>query len=78
MELYREYHEGNKKASVNRIRNPHNSYFDKWEVSMYVNESLIQKTLSNSAEDAKHLAEDFVKGHGAGGPTLLSENIVNG
>ena len=78
MELYREYHEGNKKAAVNRIRNLHNSYFDKWEVSMYVNESLIQKTLSNSAEDAKHLAEDFVKGQGSGGPTLLSENIVNG
>jgi hypothetical protein len=78
MQLYSEFHEGDKKASVSRIRNPHNSYFDKWEVCMYVNGNLIQKTLSNSEQDAEHLAEDFVKGQGAGGPTLLSENIVNG
>ena len=79
MELYSEYHEGDRKASVTLIRTSEwQPQFNKWEVAMYVQSKPIQRTICNSQYEAEQMAEDFCRGHGTSGPTLLNEHIVNG
>ena len=78
MEIYSEYHEGDRKATVTRIQRGWDRTFDVWEVAMYVQGKPIQRTTIHSEPDAEQIAEDFVKGYGSSGPTLLSEHVSNG
>ena len=78
MELYTEYHEGDRKASVTYIRQSEwDRQFDKWEVAMYVQGKPIQRSTCKSQYDAEKMAEDFCQGFGTAGPTLLNEHISN-
>jgi hypothetical protein len=78
MEIYSEYYEGDRKATVTRLKRSYNSTFDVWEVAMYINDKPIQRTTLRSEVDAEDLAEDFVRGGGTSAPTLLNEHISNG
>jgi len=79
MEIYSEYMEGDRKATVTRIkRSDWDRQFDVWEVAMYVQGKPIQRSTVRSESDAEQIAEDFVQGLGSGGPTLLNEVISNG
>ena len=79
MELYSEYHEGERKASVTLIRTSEwQPQFNKWEVAMYVQGKPIQRTTLKSESAAENLAEDFVRGGSGSAPTLLNEHISNG
>jgi hypothetical protein len=77
MEIYSEYYEGDRKATVTRLKRSYNSTFDVWEVAMYIGNKPIQRTTLRNETDAENLAEDFVKGCGSA-PTLLNEHISNG
>lgn len=79
MEIYSEYVEGDRKATVTRIRRSDwDRTFDVWEVAMYVNGRPLQRSTSHSEVEAETVAEDFVKGYGTYSPTLLNEQISNG
>lgn len=78
MELYSEYFEGDRKATVTRIRRSWNAQFDVWEVAMYIKDRVIQRSTLNSEHSAESLAEDFIRGGTGSGPTLLNESISNG
>ena len=77
MEIYSEYHEGDRKATVTKLKRHWDDRFTVWEVALYVQGKPIQRTTLHSEPDAEQLAEDFVKGYGSA-PTLLSEHISNG
>lgn len=79
MEIYSEYFEGDRKATVTKLRRSEwTSALDVWEVAMYINDKPIQRTTLRSETDAEDLAEDFVRGGGTSAPTLLNEHISNG
>ena len=79
MEIYSEYMEGDRKATVTRLkRSDWQREFDLFEVALYVQGKPIQRTTVRSEPDAENLAEDFVRGGCAGAPTLLNEHISNG
>ena len=78
MEIYSEYYEGDRKATVTRLRTSLDRRWDVWEVAMYINGKPIQRTTCRQEFDAEQLAEDFVKGFGSNAPTLLNEHISNG
>ena len=79
MEIYSEYMEGDRKATVTRLkRSDWQREFDVFEVALYVQGKPIQRTTVRSEPDAENLAEDFVRGGCAGAPTLLNEHISNG
>lgn len=79
MEIYSEYYEGDRKATVTRIkRSEWQRSFDVYEVAMYVQNKPIQRSTLNNEVDAENLAEDFVRGGSGSAPTLLNEHISNG
>jgi hypothetical protein len=79
MQLYSEYHEGDRRATVTYIRQSEWAReLDKWEVAFYVNGKPIQRTTCRSQFDAEQIAEDFCQGFGTAGPSLLNEHISNG
>lgn len=77
MEIYREYMNGDRKASVTRIQRSWDRRFDVYEVAMYVNGTAIQRATLSDEPQADNLAEDFVNGSNTG-PSLLNEHISNG
>ena len=77
MEIYSEYYEGDRKATVTKLQRHWNDHFTVWEVAMYVQGKPIQRATLKSEADAEHMAEDFVRG-GSSAPTLLNEHISNG
>ena len=78
MEIYSEYYDGDRKATVTKLKRSLDPRFDVWEVAMYVGNKAIQRTTMNNEFDAENLAEDFVKGGSTSAPTLLNEHISNG
>ena len=78
MELYSEYHNGDRKATITHLRRSWDSTFDVWEVAMYIGNRVIQRSTLKSSYDADTLVEDFINGGGTNGPTLLNESISNG
>jgi len=79
MEIYSEYNEGDRKATVTRLRRSEwAGELDVWEVALYVQGKPIQRTTCRSEPDAENLAEDFVQGGCSSAPTLLNEHISNG
>ena len=77
MEIYSEYLNGDRKATVALINRHWDSRYNMWEVTMYVNDRVYQRTTLTSESSAENLAEDFVHGSNSG-PTLLNEHISNG
>lgn len=78
MEIYSEYHEGDRKATITRLRRNWDPRMDAWEVALYVRDRVIQRATLTSEQSAENLAEDFVRGEVGSGPTLLNEDISNG
>lgn len=78
MEIYSEYYEGDRKATVTRLKRSLDPQFDVWEVAMYIGNKPIQRTTVRSEPDAENMAEDFVRGGDTSAPTLLNEHISNG
>ena len=78
MELYSEYHNGDRKATVTHLKRSWDSRFDVWEVAMYVGNKVVQRSTLNAQTSAETLAEDFINGGNTSGPTLLNESISNG
>lgn len=78
MEIYSEYYEGDRKATVTRLRRSWDARFDAWEVTMYIKERVIQRSTLNDEQSAENLAEDFIRGGTTSGPTLLNEHVSNG
>lgn len=78
MEIYSEYYEGDRKATVTRLKRSLDPSFDVWEVAMYIGNKPIQRTTVRSEPDAENIAEDFVRSGTSSAPTLLNEHISNG
>ena len=78
MEVYSEYHNGDRKATVTHLRRSLDPRFDVWEVAMYLGNRVIQRSTLDSHSSAENLAEDFINGGGTNGPTLLNESVSNG
>ena len=79
MQIYSEFVEGDRKATVTRLkRSDWQREFDVWEVAMTINGRPLQRSTVRSEVEAETIAEDFVKGYGTYSPTLLNENISNG
>lgn len=79
MEIYSEMIEGDRKASLSRLkRSEWSSDFDVWEVAMFIGGRPIQRTTCRTQHEAQRVAEDFCNGHGTSGPSLLNECITNG
>ena len=78
MEIYSEYHEGDRRATVTRMQRGFDRTFDVWEVALYVQGKPIQRTTCHNESNAEQIAEDFVQGLGRSAPTLLNEHISNG
>lgn len=66
--LYSEYFNGSKKAVVSKSN-------EMWEVSMYMDNRILQKTLVSSEQHAETIAEDFINADAFTSPTLLNENL---
>lgn len=78
MEIYSEYMNGDRKATVCLINRHGDPRLKMWEVTLYIKDRVIQKTTSVDEITAENLAEDFVQGTSSGGVTFLSERIING
>ena len=76
MEVYSEYHNGDRKATVTHLRRSLDPSFDVWEVTLYVKDRVIQRTTCRNEPEAENLAESFVQG-GDGNQVLLNE-VING
>ena len=77
MDIYSEYQEGDRKATVTRLHRSWDKKFDIWEVALYIQGKPIQRSTCQTDYEAEQLAEDFVKGSGGTSPTLLNEYISN-
>ena len=69
MEIYSEYHEGDRRATVTRIQRGFDRTFDVWEVALYVQGKPIQRVNCQSQADAEQMAESFVN---SSTPTLYN------
>jgi hypothetical protein len=72
-DLYSEYYNGDRKATVTLIRTSWDKSFDKWEVTMYINERVIERRTISSESLAENIAEDFVNS-GYDNRSLLNES----
>lgn len=79
MEIYSEYMDGDRKATVTRLkRSDWAREFDVWEVAMYIGNKPIQRTTVPREDAAEQIAEDFVQSGNTSAPSLLNEHIING
>lgn len=68
-----EYFNGKKKAIVSK--KDANAQGNLWEVSMYIDDRIVQKTIARTEEHAEIIAEDFINADTFVSPTLLNENL---
>lgn len=68
-----EYFNGKKKAIVSK--KDANVQGNLWEVSMYIDDRIVQKTVARTEEHAEIIAEDFINADTFVSPTLLNENL---
>ena len=74
--IYSEYVNLNKKATVTKMQNyGFDQKFQKWEVTLYIEGRMIQKITTHNEERAENIAEDFVQDEGGGASSLLSEYV---
>ena len=72
MEIYSEFYNGDRKATVTLINRSWDPKFNVWEVAMYQNHKILERRTMESEHAAENLAEDFVNG-ASGGSVLLNE-----
>lgn len=77
MEIYSEYYGDGRKATVTRLRRSLDPAFDVWEVSLYIENRVVQRTTCNNEPEAVSIAESYTQG-GDGNQVLLNEVINNG
>jgi hypothetical protein len=76
MNIYSEYVNLNKKATVSKMQNiGYDPMFQKWEVTLFIEDRMIQKITTHSEEKAENIAEDFVQNENGGASSLLSEYV---
>ena len=73
MTNYSEFYNGDRKAIVALINTHWDKSFIKWEVTMYINDRIIEKRTISSENMAENIAEDFVNG-GNDSRSLLNES----
>ncbi len=73
MNTYSEYYNGDRKATVTLIASHWDKSFNKWEVTMYINERVIERRTISSENLAENIAEDFVES-GYDNRSLLNES----
>lgn len=76
MEIYSEYYGTGRKATVTRLRRTLDPQFDVWEVALYVENRIVQRTTMRMENEAEDFAESWCQG-GDGNQILLNE-VVNG
>ena len=76
MEIYSEYYGTGRKATVTRLRRGIDRQFDVWEVALYIENKVIQRTTIRSENEAEDFAESWCQG-GDGNQILLNE-VING
>jgi hypothetical protein len=76
MNIYSEYVNSNKKATVTKMKlEGYDTNFQKWEVTLFIDGRMIQKITTHNEERAENIAEDFVQNEGGGASSLLSEYV---
>jgi hypothetical protein len=76
MNIYSEYVNLNKKATVTKMPNiGYDPRFQKWEVTLFIEGRMIQKITTHNEENAEQIAEDFVQNENGGASSLLSEYV---
>jgi hypothetical protein len=76
MEIYSEYHGDGRTATVTRLSRGLDRQFDVWEVALYVEKKVVQRTTIRTENEAEDFAESWCRG-GDGNQILLNE-VVNG
>ena len=77
-DIYSEYYNGDRKATVTLLSRSWDPRMNVWEVAMYINNRVIQRTTLSDEPSAENLAEDFINGGQSNGPSLLNEHVSNG
>ena len=74
--MHSEYYNGNKKALVNKMTSTNiDENRSVWEVSMYIDDRIVQKTNAYNEQQAENIAEDFINAGSRISPTLLNERL---
>jgi len=74
--MHSEYYNGNKKAVVSKKTSTNiDENRSLWEVLMYIDDRVMQKTTAYSEQQAENIAEDFINAGSRISPTLLNERI---
>jgi hypothetical protein len=76
MEIYSEYYGTGRKATVTRLSRGVDRQFDIYEVALYIENKVIQRTTLRSESEAEDFAESWCQG-GDGNQVLLNE-VING
>jgi hypothetical protein len=76
MEIYSEYYGTGRKATVTRLSRGIDRQFDIYEVALYIENKVIQRTTLRSESEAEDFAESWCQG-GDGNQVLLNE-VING
>ena len=76
MNLYSEFVNANKKASISKMKlEGYDTTFQRWEVSLFIDGRMIQKITATGEDKAKRIAEDFVQNENGGVQSLLNEYV---
>jgi Ni,Fe-hydrogenase III large subunit len=74
--IYSEFFNSNKKATIEKMKlEGYDETFQKWEVTLYINNRVIQKITTHNHAKAANIAEDFVQNENGGAQSLLNEYV---
>ena len=74
--MHSEYYNANRKAVVSKkVSTNIDESRSLWEVSMYIDDRVIQKTNAYNEQQAEDIAEDFINAGSQTSPTLLNERL---
>jgi hypothetical protein len=76
MEIYSEYYGTGRKATVTRLKRSWDSRFDVWEVALYVENRVVQRTTIRTESEAEDFAESWCQG--SDGNQILLNEVING
>ena len=76
MEIYSEYYGEGRKATVTRLSRGLDRQYDVWEVALYVENRVVQRTTIRSESAAEDFAESWCQG--ADGNQVLLNEVING
>jgi methionine aminopeptidase len=77
MEIYSEYYGTGRKATVTKLaRGVLDRQFDVWEVALYIENKVIQRTTIRTEGEAEDFAESWCQG--SDGNQVLLNEVING